>query len=428
MSDISKRIADLPPEKRALLAQRLKKRPPLKTPQTAAARDAIPVARDASIAAPEVAPRRPRRRPNGQIDFSIFFFTGDGASESDRKYRLVLESARFADRHGFTAIWTPERHFHSFGGLYSNPSVMSAALAMVTERLQLRAGSVVFPLHHPVRVAEEWSIVDNLSRGRIGLAFASGWHPNDFVFAADRFPRRREETWEGFATFRKLWSGARVEYPSGTGEKTAITLFPKPITEDVPLWLTTGGSAESFVKAGELGVSVLTHLLGQDLETLETNVALYHDALERHGHSPHDHCVTVMVHTFLGKDPDAVRETVRDPFCNYLKTFTGLLDNLAKSFKLNISHDSLTAADWEVLLSHAFERYSNGLALFGTPTSCLDLVHRLREIGVGEVGCLIDFGVEEDLVLESLRHLDELRREANDEDGKAEGVGGEDRA
>ncbi len=65
-------------------------------------------------------------------------------------------------------MWTPERHFHSFGGLYPNPSVTSAALATI-ERVDLRAGGVVMPLHHPVRVAEEWSVVFNLSRPRRAL-------------------------------------------------------------------------------------------------------------------------------------------------------------------------------------------------------------------------------------------------------------------
>ena len=80
------------------------------------------------------------------------------------RYRLLLEGARFADRHGFAAVWTPERHFHAFGGLYPNPAVTGAALAAITERIGIRAGSVVLPLHNPIRVAEEWSVVDNLSR------------------------------------------------------------------------------------------------------------------------------------------------------------------------------------------------------------------------------------------------------------------------
>ncbi|WP_299486091.1 LLM class flavin-dependent oxidoreductase, partial [Acaryochloris sp. IP29b_bin.137] len=108
------------------------------------------------------------------MKFSLFYFDGDGLTSQDDPYKLLIESSKFADQNGFSAVWTPERHFHAFGGLYPNPAMTSAALAMVTEKIQLRAGSVVLPLHHPVRVAEDWAVVDQLSGGRVAIAFASG--------------------------------------------------------------------------------------------------------------------------------------------------------------------------------------------------------------------------------------------------------------
>jgi hypothetical protein len=76
------------------------------------------------------------------MDFSLFYFASEDESAGGDRYRLLLEGAKFADRHGFKAVWTPERHFHSFGGLYPNPSVVGAAIAAITERVQIRAGSV----------------------------------------------------------------------------------------------------------------------------------------------------------------------------------------------------------------------------------------------------------------------------------------------
>src|SRR6185503_20258529 len=61
--------------------------------------------------------QKPARRA---INFSLYFFSDDGSQTSDDKYRLLLESAIFADAHGFAAVWTPERHFQDFGGLYPN--------------------------------------------------------------------------------------------------------------------------------------------------------------------------------------------------------------------------------------------------------------------------------------------------------------------
>ena len=76
------------------------------------------------------------------MQFSLFFFSADGSTGTVDKYRLLIESAQFADQHGFSAIWTPERHFQDFGGLYPNPSVLGAALSMITKRIHIRAGSV----------------------------------------------------------------------------------------------------------------------------------------------------------------------------------------------------------------------------------------------------------------------------------------------
>ena len=108
-------------------------------------------------------------RTSKRMDFSLFYFASDAGGGRDQ-YRLLIDGAKFADEHGLSAVWTPERHFHHFGGLFPNASVTSAALAMVTNKVQLRAGSVVLPLHHPVRVAEEWSVVDNLSNCRAAIS------------------------------------------------------------------------------------------------------------------------------------------------------------------------------------------------------------------------------------------------------------------
>ena len=89
------------------------------------------------------------------MDFSIMFWGNvrDG-SERPNAYRLPIETAKYADANGYAALWVPERHFHPWGGLYPKPSVVCAALAAVTKRIRLRAGSVVVPLHHPIRIAE----------------------------------------------------------------------------------------------------------------------------------------------------------------------------------------------------------------------------------------------------------------------------------
>jgi natural product biosynthesis luciferase-like monooxygenase protein len=342
-----------------------------------------------------------------QMQFSLFYFADDRAAASPDKYRLCLDGARFADRHGFTAVWTPERHFHEKGGLYPNPSVLGAALAAVTERIGIRAGSVVLPLHHALRVAEEWAVVDNLSAGRVGISFTSGWMPNDFAFFPERYADKRNEMFRGIEEVRRLWRGERLPAHDGAGRAQEVRSFPRPIQPELPVWLTCSGDPEMFVKAGELGCNVLTALLTQSVEEVAPKIALYRESLARHGHDLRAGQVALMLHTFVGARPDAVLETVRAPLCDYLKSHVELIMTGAESLNLRLDQDLDKHLD--ALAAFAFERYYRTASLIGTPESCLPMVERLRAIGVDELACLLDFGVDVDVALEGLVHLDRLR-------------------
>jgi len=344
-----------------------------------------------------------------EMAFSLFYFASDELQGGADKYKLLLEGAKFADQHGFSAIWTPERHFHAFGGIYPNPSVISAAIAAITERIQIRAGSVVLPLQNPIRVAEEWSVIDNLSQGRVGISFASGWHANDFVLAPDNYTDRSKIMFRNIETVRKLWRGESVRLPGGNGDEVEVKIHPQPLQPELPTWVTAAGSPETFRTAGQIGANVLTHLMGQSIEELKEKIAVYRQSWKDHGHEPGAGHVTLMIHTFVGEDIDVVREKVRQPFCQYLKSFLGLLKNVGRSLGKDIDSEDFTKAEEEQLLAHAFNRYFENSSLFGTPSTCLQIINKLKAIGVDEVGCLIDFGVDFDSVLSSLHHLNTVR-------------------
>lgn len=343
------------------------------------------------------------------LEFSLFYFASDEREHARDKYRLLLEGARFADEHGFTAVWTPERHFHAFGGLYPNPSVVSAALATTTRNIRLRAGSIVLPLHNPIRVAEEWSVVDNLSGGRVDLSFASGWHPNDFVLAPERFADARSRFFEQISTVRKLWKGEAVSFRNGQGQDVDVQSLPRPVQPDVHVWVTAAGNPETFRAAGEAGASVLTHLLGQNLLELSKKLQVYREAWKAAGHGPGPGHVTLMLHTFMGEDAEAVRQKVNGPLRQYLKSSLGLLRSVLGPLPHGEELESLSEEDVDLLLSRAVDRYFNQMGLFGDVDACLPLISKLRELGVDEVACLIDFGVDVESTLAGLRTLQALK-------------------
>lgn len=405
MSDIAKRLDALTLRQRQLLESQLKMR------------GLDPLARETSPAfnAWKQEEFRPTNETGRAMQFSLFFFSHDASKSTENKYRLLLESARFADANNFSAVWTPERHFQDFGGLYPNPSVLSAALAMTTKNIHIRAGSAALPLHNPIRVAEEWSVVDNLSNGRVGIAFASGWHTIDFVLSPNNYKDRKEHMFQNIEIIRKLWRGETVTFQGVDGQDAAIRILPEPVQRELPVWVSISTDTATWVKAGEIGANVLTAILRQPLDVLAEKIQLYQEARARHGHDPEAGQITVMLHTFVGEDDNAVKEIVRPSLTHYfrsnIKQFELHTDLSLKgrAESKSFDPDNLTEADLDVVASYYFERYFNQNLLCGKPEKCSRLVDRLAEIGVGEIACFIDFGVSADLVIDSLHHLNVLR-------------------
>lgn len=375
------------------------------------------------------APEKTSMTARRAMDFSLFYFAADEAAgtteSSGGKYRLLLDGARFADANGFCAVWTPERHFHSFGGLYPNPAVTSAAVAAVTERVAVRGGSVVLPLHHPVEVAEAWSMVDNLSNGRVGIAFASGWQPDDFVLRPENYSHAKETMFEGIDQVQRLWRGETVAFDGPDQALVGVATLPRPVQPELPMWITTAGDRKSFAAAGTMGANVLTHLVGQSIEQLEPKIAEYHAARAAAGHDPTTGTVTLMLHAFIGDDDAQVRATVRKPLRSYLGSSFSLLREHAWAFPTfrrpdgqpvtgprDLADDDiaqLAGDDLDAVLDFAAERYYDTSGLFGTPDRVLPLIERLHQIGVDEIACLVDFGIDTEVVLAHLPHLAKVR-------------------
>ncbi len=334
--------------------------------------------------------------------FSLLFFASQSAGFKSGKFDLFGESARFADQNGFEAVWIPERHFHAFGGMFPNAALPAVMLAATTKKIRLRAGSVVMPLHHPIRVAEEWAVVDNLSEGRVDISFAIGWNPNDFVIAPDRYEDRKQITYDGVETVRNLWRGKPVDFVIGRGETTPITVHPLPLQRELSVWFTCSGGAERFVEAGERGYNILTALLFQKVEELEEKIAAYRDAWDKARH-PGRGRVTLMLHTYVGADEAATKETVREPFKQYLESSADLWQVGESRLK------ELSGRKRADMLEYAFERYYQKTGLMGSVENCSEMVRAVARAGSDEIACLIDFGLPPETIMNGLEHLNNLR-------------------
>jgi natural product biosynthesis luciferase-like monooxygenase protein len=336
-------------------------------------------------------------------ELSLMFFSDNSHVQAGNKYDLVLQAARFADAHGFAAVWTPERHFHPFGGIYSAPAALSAAIAVVTRRIRVRAGSVVVPLEDPLRVAEAWAVVDNLSGGRVDLAFASGWNPNDFALAPDAYARLRDVWLERIPIIQKLWRGECIERVNGKGERVQLQVYPRPIQGELPVWLTASRRVETFIEAGRAGYHVLTMLQGTTLEQLTGKIRQYREARAAAGFDPATGRVTLMLHTFVHENGEHAAETVREPFVEYIRS------SLNAHMTAIEGGSRVSAADLAEMSRYSYERYRRQASLIGSPAECVEMIRKCREAGVDEIACLLDFGAPPGAILEALPHLETLR-------------------
>jgi len=337
------------------------------------------------------------------VKISLSYFAASSDLEpSMSPYDVLLDSARLADEAGLEAVWLPERHFDDFGYPFPNPSVAAAAVAATTRRIGIRAGSVVLPLHHPARVAEEWAVVDQLSRGRVGISFASGWHGRDFILSRSDVTERRRVMREGIDTVRALWRGEPQSFQDPAGNEIKVLTQPRPVQPELPTWLTSGGSRSTFGLAGSLGAGVLTHIVGQSPERLTQNIAAYRAAWENHGDG-RGH-VTLMLHTHILDGSRRAAARAEAELNRYLDSSMKLDESNVANVKDAATVRSMSDADRQAVAALGTSRFSE-TGLICTVDQVPERLAVVASWDVDEVACLIDFGFDHSSIMKSLGDL-----------------------
>jgi hypothetical protein len=123
----------------------------------------------------------------------------------------------------------------------------------------------------------------------------------------------------------------------------------------------------------------------------------------------------LMVHTFLGDDNDAIRDLVREPLTTYLRSSLGLLLGSQTKGARKLDPTKLREKDIDFLVERSFNRYFDDGGLLGGMDKAQRVATRLRDIGVDEIACLVDFGVAADEVRASFKYLNQLREWSEEE-------------
>src|SRR5271170_5244635 len=243
--------------------------------------------------------------------------TGHTVTAQERIAQL-LEEIEVADKVGLDVFGLGEHHRSEY--LDSAPAVILAAAAARTTSIRLTSAVTVLSAADPVRVFQSFATLDLLSNGRAEMVVGRG----SFIESFPLFGLKLEDYDDLFAekldlllTLREStnvhWSGRHR--PALTGQ----SVYPRPLQNPLPIWLGVGGTPQSFVRAGDLGLPLMVAIIGGEPHRFRPLIDLYREAGKRAGHAPEK--LKVGVHA-LGYVADTDQQASDDFFPGYAEAFT----------------------------------------------------------------------------------------------------------
>ncbi len=232
--------------------------------------------------------------------------------------RHLLERVRRADGAGVDVFAIGEHHRREY--LDSAPHVILGAAAAVTERIKLGSAVTVLSAADPVRVFQNFATVDLISDGRVEIVAGRGSFTESFPLFGRQLKDYDALFRENLDLLLRLresetisWSGQFRPALTGQG------VYPRPVQERLPIWVGVGGTPESFVRAGMLGLPLMVAIIGGETHRFRPLVDLYREAGRRAGHDAA--LLKVGVHS-LGYVAPTSAEATADFFPGYARTFT----------------------------------------------------------------------------------------------------------
>jgi probable LLM family oxidoreductase len=243
--------------------------------------------------------------------------TGVTISPSER-LRNLIEEIELADQVGLDAFGIGEHHRQEY--LDSAPTIILAAAAARTKRIRLTSAVTVLSAADPVRVFQEFATLDLISQGRAEIVAGRGSFVEAYpLFGLDLadydslYAEKLDLLLKIRADTHVRWSGKHRPPLTGQG------IYPRPFQAELPIWVGVGGSPESFVRAGTLGLPLMIAIIGGDPRQFRPLIDVYREAGRRAGHAPERLRVGLHSIGFLG---DTSQIAADDFYPGYAKAFT----------------------------------------------------------------------------------------------------------
>jgi alkanesulfonate monooxygenase SsuD/methylene tetrahydromethanopterin reductase-like flavin-dependent oxidoreductase (luciferase family) len=233
---------------------------------------------------------RPKIR-EGTLEFGYFTLSDNQYAGNSRSPNQlvgeIVEQAMLAEKLGMHSAWIGEHHFSTLG-VNSSPELVLTYLAAQTKHIRLAPAVTVLPLHHPIRVAEQWATLDLLSKGRVDFAAGRGYDRREYgPFGAD-FENNASIFAEGMEILQRLW--AKDEHMSWKGRHYQfddVWITPRPVQDPIPMYVASFSRPSIELAARlKMGLVVAAGAASNMHGSLAATAGIYRDACEAAGHKP----------------------------------------------------------------------------------------------------------------------------------------------
>ncbi|HLZ69666.1 MAG TPA: LLM class flavin-dependent oxidoreductase [Dehalococcoidia bacterium] len=292
-------------------------------------------------------------------------------------YDGMLEEIVRADELGYDGAWLAEHHIPAFA--FGSPAVFLAAAARQTRRIRLGTAVSLLPLNDPIRLAEDYAMVDVLSKGRLDFGAGRGLYKYDYDTCRVDMSESKERFDENLEIIRRAWTEEDFSY---RGRWTAIehhTVTPRPLQQPhPPIWVAAVMTRDSFRWAGSHGFNLQTApFFYTHFADMQERLAIYRDSLREHGHDPAQKEVLAVYHMYCAESAAEVA-AVADPAMKRFQQFGKAVDERRHAYR-----DPRAYQDWKGFYENrqtiSFDQMKETRAVLGTPEECRAKIRMLTE-------------------------------------------------
>ena len=307
----------------------------------------------------------------------------------EQYYKDFFDEAVYAEELGYDSVWIGEHHFNRY--ICPAPQVVGAALAQRTKKMRIGTAVALLPHHDPIRLAEDYALLDLLSGGRLDFGVGRGFIKGIYDGFNQSMVESRERFNEVLEVIERAWTQETFSYEGKFYNIHNITILPRPLQKPAPpIYMAAALSRESFIAAGQKGHSLMLALFTMPLSAFKEQVQLYRETLTQAGHSLQSIEIAGAYHGFIDETPEQARRKWEAHYMRYLRFVATLI---APSEEIPAQQYESWRHLGEGLKHVTFEQMYPNLVLCGDPAQCVERVGILQEeLGVTHLQMYMDLG------------------------------------